>query len=54
MKTEIKKEQVYIPVKDYAIKYEESVHNVYNLIKRGNVQGKKIGSYQLVLDTPKA
>ena len=45
--------EIFIPVKDYAIKYNQSVHNVYNLIKRGKVKGKKIGSYQLVLDMPK-
>lgn len=48
------KEGNYLPVKEYAIKYEESLHNVYNLIKRGKLKGKKIGSYQLVLDTPRA
>lgn len=42
--------QKYIPVKDYAIKYSMSVQNVYQRIKRGKLQGKKIGNYQLVLD----
>ena len=49
----MEKEEKYLPVKDYAAKYKESVHNVYNLIKRGKVKGKKIGSYQLVFDAPK-
>jgi hypothetical protein len=38
----------YIPVKDYANKKNCSVQNVYYLLKTGKVQGKKIGSYQLV------
>lgn len=49
----MKTEEKYLPVKDYANKYNESVNNVYNLIKRGKVKGKKIGNYQLVLDVPK-
>jgi hypothetical protein len=40
----------YIPVKDYANKYEMSVQNVYQRLKRGKLQGKKIGNYQLILD----
>lgn len=49
----MKNKETYIPVKDYAAKYDESVHNVYNLIKRGKIKGKKIGNYQLVLDLPR-
>jgi len=41
----------YIPVKDYANKYEMSVQNVYQRLKRGKLQGKKIGNYQLILDS---
>lgn len=40
----------YIPVKDYAAKYQMTVQNVYNQLKRGKLTGRKIGSYQLVLD----
>lgn len=39
----------YIPVKDYAVKNNVSVQNVYQQLKRGKLKGKKIGSYQLVL-----
>ena len=40
----------YIPVKDFAAKYNMSVQNVYQRLKRGKLQGKKIGNYQLILD----
>ena len=43
----------YIPVKDYATKYNESLHNVYNLIKRGKIKGVKLWNYQLVEDKPR-
>ncbi|MBK8807799.1 MAG: hypothetical protein IPO21_14590 [Bacteroidales bacterium] len=38
----------YIPVKDYAIKHNMSVQNVYQQLKRKKLEGKKIGSYQLI------
>lgn len=38
----------WIPVKDYAIKHNTTVQNVYQKIKRGKLEGKKIGNYQLV------
>lgn len=38
----------YIPVKDYAIKHNMTVQNVYQQIKRKKLEGKKIGNYQLV------
>lgn len=41
-------ESKYIPVKDYALKYSMSVQNVYQRLKRGKLEGKKIGNYQLV------
>lgn len=41
----------YIPVKDFATKYEISVQNVYQKLKRGKLKGKKVGSYQLILDS---
>ena len=40
----------HIPVKDYAIKYNMTVQNVYQKLKRGKLKGKKLGSYQLILD----
>ena len=43
----------FIPVKDYATKYNMKVQNVYQRLKRGTLRGKKLGSYQLVLDTQK-
>lgn len=43
----------HIPVKDYASKYNMSVQNVYQKLKRGKLKGKKIGNYQLILDSPK-
>ena len=39
----------YIPVKDYAAKFDISVQNVYQRLKRGKIKGKKIGNYQLIL-----
>lgn len=41
--------KVYASVKDYAAKHNVSVQSVYQKLKRGNLKGKKIGSYQLVL-----
>lgn len=38
----------FIPVKEFAAKYDMSVQNVYSRIRRGTLKGKKIGSYQLV------
>lgn len=46
----IMKNQNWLPVKDYAVKYSVSVQNVYQQIKRGKLKGKKLGNYQLVLD----
>lgn len=43
----------YIPVKDYATKYNHTVQNIYQKLKRGKLKGKKIGNYQLILDTQK-
>lgn len=40
----------YIPVKDYAIKKNVSVQNVYQMLRRNKLKGKKIGNYQLILD----
>jgi hypothetical protein len=42
------KKDVYIPVKDYAILYKMSVQNVYDMLKRGKIMGRKLGNYQLV------
>lgn len=42
--------EIYIPVKDFALKYKMTVQNVYQGIKRGKYKGKKIGGYQLVKD----
>jgi len=50
----MEKQETYLSVKEYASKYNESVHNIYNLIKRGKLTGKKIGNYQLVKDIPRA
>ena len=47
------KNENYIPVKDYADKYNMKVQNVYQRLKRGTLKGRKIGNYQLVLDTHK-
>ncbi len=41
----------YIPVKDYSVKYNMTVQNIYQKLKRGKLKGKKIGNYQLVLDS---
>lgn len=38
----------YMPVKDYADKNKVTVQSVYQKIKRGNLDFKKIGSYTLV------
>jgi hypothetical protein len=43
------KDEKYIPVKDYAAKYNMTVQNVYQRLKRGKLKGKKIGNYQLIL-----
>lgn len=40
--------ETYLPVKDYAIKNNISVQNVYQRLKRGKLKGKKLGNYQLV------
>ena len=40
----------YLPVKDYAEKYDIGLSNVYARIRRGHLIGKKIGTYQLVQD----
>ena len=45
-----KKKETFIPVKDFAAKYNMTVQNVYMRIQRGKLEGKKIGSYQLVKD----
>lgn len=41
-------EKKHMPVKDYAAKKDISVQAVYQMIKRGNLKFKKIGSYTLV------
>ena len=46
----MKEKETYISVKDYSIKYNVSVQNVYQQIKKGKLIGKKIGNYQLILD----
>lgn len=46
-------ENNYIPVKDYSTKYNMSVQNIYQKIKRGTLKGRKLGNYQLVLDDKK-
>ena len=38
----------HMPVKDYADKKGISVQAVYQMIKRGNLGSKKIGTYTLV------
>lgn len=38
----------YMPVKDYAELKKCTVQHVYNLIKRGDLKSKKIGTYTLV------
>jgi len=43
-------EKTYLPVKDYANKHNVSVQNVYQKLRRGKLEGKKIGSYQLIMD----
>lgn len=42
------KKDIYIPVKDYATLNNMSVQNVYDMLKRGKIMGRKLGSYQLV------
>lgn len=49
MDTAIRKEN-FIPVRDYAKKYNMTKQNVYQRLKNGSLKGKKIGNYQLVLD----
>lgn len=44
------KAENYIPVKDYAAKNNCSVQNVYQQLKKGKIEGKKIGNYQLIKD----
>ena len=39
-----------LPVKDYAAKYNMSVQNVYQRLKRGKLKGRKLGNYQLIFD----
>lgn len=46
----MEQKEKYIPVKDYATKYNISVQSAYQMIKRGKLIGKKIGSYQLIKD----
>lgn len=41
-------ENIYKPVKDYANEKGLTVQAVYQAIKRGTLQSKKIGSYTLV------
>lgn len=41
-------EKTHMPVKDYATKKGISVQAVYQMIRRGNLKFKKIGSYTLV------
>jgi len=40
--------KTHMPVKDYAALKKISVQAVYQMIKRGNLEVKKIGSYTLV------
>ena len=42
----------HMPVKDYADKKGISVQAVYQMIKRGNLEFKKIGSYTLIKCLP--
>ena len=48
----MKKQEEYIPVKDYAKKHNMSFQNVYKQLSKGKLEGKKIGSFQLVKDIP--
>ena len=41
-------EKKYKPVKDYAADKKITVQAVYQMIKRGNLDFKKIGTYTLV------
>jgi len=45
-----KKQANFVPVKDYAEKYNMTKQNVYQRLKNGSLKGMKVGSYQLVLD----
>lgn len=38
----------YMPVKDYAALKKCTTQHVYNLIKRGLLKSKKLGTYTLV------
>ena len=40
--------KTHMPVKDYADKKGITVQAVYQMIKRGNIKFKKIGTYTLV------
>lgn len=40
----------FMPIKDYAIKNAITVQAVYQKLKRGNLNVKKIGTYTLVAD----
>lgn len=42
-------EKKYMPVKDYAEKHRITVQAVYQKIRRGNLEFKKIGTYTLVV-----
>ena len=41
-------EKKHMPVKDYASKKGITVQAVYQMIRRGNLKFKKIGTYTLV------
>jgi hypothetical protein len=47
-KTIKEKNEVYMPVKEYAKKFGIPLPTVYYKLKTGALKGKKIGSYQLV------
>jgi len=44
----MKNEKPFKPVKEYAKEYNLTVQAVYQAIKRGTLESKKIGSYTLV------
>ena len=44
----VEREKKYKPVKDYAKDKDITVQAVYQMIKRGNLEFKKIGTYTLV------
>ena len=48
MKVKEEEKKVFMPVKDYAEKHGITVQTVYNKIKAGTIESKKIGSYNLV------